>query len=48
MTQVVITTPEMLVTDDFRKFTELDWEVLVVDEAHRWKNQVKRRMNNVS
>ena len=39
MTQVVITTPEMLVTEDHSELSAVDWEVLVVDEAHRLKNQ---------
>ena len=38
MVQVVITTPEMLVTDDFAELTAIDWDMLVVDEAHRLKN----------
>ncbi len=38
MTQVVITTPEMLVTDDFSELKEVKWEILIVDEAHRLKN----------
>lgn len=38
MAQVLITTPEMLVTDDFNELKEVKWEVLVVDEAHRLKN----------
>ena len=38
MAQVVITTPEMLVTDDFSELKSVKWEVLVVGEAHRLKN----------
>jgi SNF2 family DNA or RNA helicase len=38
MAQVVITTPEMLVADDFKELTAIHWEILVVDEAHRLKN----------
>jgi SNF2 family DNA or RNA helicase len=39
MIQVVITTPEMLVTDDFTELTAVQpWSLLVVDEAHRLKN----------
>lgn len=38
MAQVVITTPEMLVADDYKELTAVHWEVLVVDEAHRLKN----------
>jgi SNF2 family DNA or RNA helicase len=33
MAQVVITTPEMLVTDDFTELTSVQWEVIVVDEV---------------
>lgn len=33
--KVVITTPEMLVTDDFKELAAIEWEILVVDEAHR-------------
>ena len=35
MVEVVITTPEMLVTDDFKELAAVQWEILVVDEAHR-------------
>ena len=35
MVEVVITTPEMLVTDDFKELAAIKWEILVVDEAHR-------------
>lgn len=38
MTQVIITTPEMLVTEDFNELTAVEWELLVVDEAHRLKS----------
>ena len=38
MVQVVITTPEMIVTDDFVELTCIEWEAVVVDEAHRLKN----------
>ena len=38
MTQVVVTTPEMLVADDWAELAAVTWEVLVVDEAHRLKN----------
>lgn len=38
MVQVVITTPEYLITDDSSELQAVDWEVLVVDEAHRLKN----------
>lgn len=39
MIEVVITTPELLVADDFVELSAVQWEVLVVDEAHRLKNQ---------
>ena len=35
MTQVVITTPEMLVTKDFSELADVRWDLLVVDEAHQ-------------
>jgi chromodomain-helicase-DNA-binding protein 7 len=38
MTTVVVTTPEMLVADDWAELAAVKWEVLVVDEAHRLKN----------
>jgi SNF2 family DNA or RNA helicase len=38
MAQVVITTPEMMVADDWSELASVPWEVLVVDEAHRLKN----------
>ncbi len=47
MAEVVITTPEMLVTDDFSELMEVKWEVLVVDEAHRMKNHNSRLALNL-
>jgi chromodomain-helicase-DNA-binding protein 7 len=47
MAQVVITTPEMLVTDDFVELANVEWEVLVVDEAHRLKNHNSRLATNL-
>lgn len=38
MFDVLITTPEMIVADDFAELTVIQWELLVVDEAHRLKN----------
>ena len=38
MTKVVVTTPEMLVAEDWAELAAVSWEVLVVDEAHRLKN----------
>jgi len=38
MVDVVIATPEMLVTDDAFDLSAVNWDVLVVDEAHRLKN----------
>jgi SNF2 family DNA or RNA helicase len=35
MVQVVITTPEILMTADYTELTAVPWEFLVVDEAHR-------------
>jgi chromodomain-helicase-DNA-binding protein 7 len=47
MAQVVITTPEMLVTDDFAELAYVDWEVLVVDEAQKLKNHSSRLATNL-
>jgi len=47
MTQVVITTPEMLVTDDFNELTAVEWELLVVDEAHRLKSHSSKLAQNL-
>mmetsp|Transcript_21082 Transcript_21082/g.58594 ORF Transcript_21082/g.58594 Transcript_21082/m.58594 type:complete len:2371 (-) Transcript_21082:379-7491(-) len=38
MATVVVTTPEMLVADDWAELTHVKWQLLVVDEAHRLKN----------
>lgn len=38
MIDVVITTPEMMVCDDSAELASVEWELLVVDEAHRLKN----------
>lgn len=38
MVDVVITTPEMLTSEDYNELASIEWEVLVVDEAHRMKN----------
>jgi SNF2 family DNA or RNA helicase len=38
MIDIVITSPETMITDDVRELTAVEWEVLVVDEAHRLKN----------
>jgi len=47
MAQVVITTPEMLVTDDFNELTAVEWELLVVDEAHRLKSHTSKLAVNL-
>ena len=47
MVQVVITTPEMLVTDDFMELAAVRWELLVVDEAHRLKNHASKLAANL-
>lgn len=47
MAQVVITTPEMLVTDDYTELTAVDWKMLVVDEAHRLKNHNSKLAANL-
>lgn len=38
MVDVVITTPEMLVAEDANELASIEWDVLIVDEAHRLKN----------
>ena len=47
MVDVVITTPEMLVTDDFSELSAVKWEILVVDEAHRLKNHNSKLAQNL-
>jgi len=47
MAQVVITTPEMLVTEDFAELAAVRWEILVVDEAHRLKNHTSKLAANL-
>jgi chromodomain-helicase-DNA-binding protein 7 len=47
MAQVVITTPEMLVTDDFSELMAVEWELLVVDEAHRLKSHSSKLAVNL-
>lgn len=42
MATVVVTTPEMLVTDDSKELAAVAWEVLIVDEAHKLKNHTSR------
>ena len=47
MVEVVITTPEMLVTEDFTELMAVKWEILVVDEAHRLKNHNSKLAQNL-
>jgi SNF2 family DNA or RNA helicase len=47
MLDVLITTPEMLVTDDFAELTAVKWDALVVDEAHRLKNHSSKLAQNL-
>ena len=47
MAEVVITTPELLCADDYVELSAVDWEVLVVDEAHRLKNQTSKLALNL-
>lgn len=47
MAQVVITTPEMIVTDDFVELTCVEWEAVVIDEAHRIKNHNSKLAMNL-
>lgn len=39
MIDVVITTPEMIVADDYVELTAIRWELVVVDEAQKLKNR---------
>lgn len=36
MPQVVITSPEVMICDDALELASVKWEVLIVDEAHRY------------
>ena len=47
MVDVVITTPEMLVTEDFVELMAVHWELLVVDEAHRLKSNSSKLAVNL-
>ncbi len=47
MATVVITTPEMMVADDWVELSAVRWEVLVVDEAHRLKNHTSKLAQNL-
>jgi len=47
MATVVITTPELLVADDWAEMAAVDWQVLVVDEAHRLKNHNSKLAMNL-
>eukprot|EP00978_Attheya_sp_CCMP212_P033461 scaffold135122_cov54-Attheya_sp.AAC.1 len=38
MAHVILTTPDILIADDFSELTAIRWEVLILDEAHRLKN----------
>jgi hypothetical protein len=38
MVDVVITTPEMMITEDSNELAAIEWTALIVDEAHRMKN----------
>jgi SNF2 family DNA or RNA helicase len=38
MVQVVITTPEMITSEDSAELAAVPWEIVVCDEAHRMKN----------
>ncbi|GKZ01523.1 hypothetical protein MPSEU_001102900 [Mayamaea pseudoterrestris] len=42
MVDVVLTTPEMMIADDVSELTAVEWECLVVDEAHRLKNHTSK------
>lgn len=38
MVQVVITTPETVICDDYQELAAVPWGMVVIDEAHRLKN----------
>lgn len=47
MVQVVVTTPEMICTDDFVELTAVEWDAIVVDEAHRLKSHSSKLATNL-
>ena len=47
MVQVVVTTPEMMCTDDFVELTAIEWDAIVVDEAHRLKSHSSKLATNL-
>ena len=47
MVQVVVTTPEMMCTDDFVELTAVEWDAVVVDEAHRLKSHSSKLAMNL-
>jgi len=47
MIEVVITTPETLVLDDHKELSAVQWELLIVDEAHRLKNHESKLAVNL-
>jgi chromodomain-helicase-DNA-binding protein 7 len=47
MVDVVISTPEMIVADDYAELTAIKWELVVVDEAHRLKNRSSKLAVNL-
>lgn len=47
MVEVVITTPEMMITEDFNELTAVEWDLLVVDEAHRLKSHSSKLAFNL-
>jgi chromodomain-helicase-DNA-binding protein 7 len=47
MATVVITTPEMLVAEGWSELAAVQWNVLVVDEAHRLKNHTSKLAVNL-
>lgn len=47
MVDIVCTTPEMIVTEDYKELTAVQWEALIVDEAHRLKNHSSKLAVNL-
>ncbi|CAB9502027.1 Chromodomain-helicase-DNA-binding protein [Seminavis robusta] len=47
MAEVVLTTPEMICTDDYMELTAINWECMVVDEAQKLKSRRSKIATNL-
>ncbi|EJK61181.1 hypothetical protein THAOC_18377, partial [Thalassiosira oceanica] len=47
MVEVVITTPEIMIASDWPELKAIEWEIIVVDEAHRLKNHQSKLAQNL-